>query len=375
MATYLQPRQPFAALDGSRLQALGSIKNRQNAIAIHEDPAAPPSKSVEVKSNKRAFLPDTLADEFDFENVDPNILASPSKKAKASDGTPLKASRASLTLTTTPPSSPAANRKAISLSVPASSNVTPISHSRGSPKHKRIGLLSKGRRASSSPFRRIDPPAFCASKVASLPFSIDAALSGTISSYKPAAPNTEAAASTKHMPKSWFFEIHEDTPEEEAANLMEHSASILDISSDDDTETKQRKLESEVGKENVPPPDWTVPASASVRRAAGSVVHKGIHSKLKAAQKEEKARAGDLMQDDRVALADMPREDFFPDGLDEKSVEIIPSDEHKLSGLSKETTFDFVAPSPEKNDEGSTVAETREEETLVRPDSPEEQPS
>jgi hypothetical protein len=32
MATYVQPRQPFAALDGSRLQALGSIKNRQNGM-------------------------------------------------------------------------------------------------------------------------------------------------------------------------------------------------------------------------------------------------------------------------------------------------------------------------------------------------------
>merc|ERR1711981_759175 len=182
----------------------------------------------------------------------------------------------------------------------------------------------------------------------SLPFSIDAALSGTISSYKAPAPEVEAspAKQVQPMPKSWFFEIHEDTAEEEAANLMEHSASILDISSDDDTETKQRKLESEVGKENVPPPDWTgpAPASAAARRNAASAtvaVHKGIHSKVKAAQKEENARQGDLMQDDRVALADMLREDFFPEGV---------AGEKKMSGLSKEATFDFVAPSPQKED-------------------------
>ena len=168
------------------------------------------------------------------------------------------------------------------------------------------------------------------------------------------------------MPKSWFFEIHEDTAEEEAANLMEHSASILDISSDDDGETKQRKLESEVGKENVPPPDWTGPAPAA-RRNAAPVVHKGIHSKAKVAQKEENARQGDLMQDDRVALADMPREDFFPEGLDEKSVEVI-TEEKKSSSLSKEATFDFVAPSPQKDTNVAAADEAKSEEITVLPD-------
>lgn len=167
------------------------------------------------------------------------------------------------------------------------------------------------------------------------------------------------------MPKSWFFEIHEDTAEEEAANLMEHSASILDISSDDDSETKARKLETEIGKENVPPPDWTGPTSTS-RRSAASVVHKGIHSKIKAAQKEETAKQGDLMQDDRVALADMPREDFFPEGLDEKSVEVV-AEEKKSSGLSKESTFDFVAPSPQK-DVVIASNEAKSEEVVVLAD-------
>jgi hypothetical protein len=321
-------------------------------------------KPMEIKSNKRAFSPDI--DDFDSENVDPNILASPSKKAKSSDGTPLNTSNPMFSLLSTPAAtSTAVNRKALSLSVPTTSKATPISHSRGSPKHKRIGLLSKGRRASSSPFRRIDPPSFNACKAGSLPFSIDAALSGTISSYKPTVP--EAPTPTKAMPKSWFFEIHEDSPEEEAANMMEHSASILDISSDDDSETKKRKLESEVGKENVPPPDWTGPAIARRGAGASSTVHKGIHSKTKALQKEEKARQGDLMQDDRVALADMDKEDFFPDGLDEKSFEVI--DEHKQpSSLSKETTFNFAIPSPVKKE---PMAEEKSEEIFVRPDSAE----
>jgi hypothetical protein len=389
MALYIQPRQPFGALDGTRLQALGSIKNRQNgntqrysrrqcqcsylvAITIHEDRTSPSGKPIEIKSNKRAFSPDTF-DDFDSENVDPNILASPTKRAKGSDGTPCKTSKPIFNLITTPAaSSPAIKRKALSLSVPTTSNKTPISHSRGSPKHKRVGLLSRGRRASSSPFRRVDPPSFNSSKAGALPFSIDAALSGTISSYKPAVEPTvpEASTPSKPLPKAWFFEIHEDTPEEEAANLMEHSASILDISSDDDSEAKQRKLESEIGKENVPPPDWSGPSSTS-RRSAPPVAHKGIHSKAKAAQKEENAMHGDLMQDDRVALADMSREDFFPDGLDDKSVEVV-AEENKLSGLSKETIFDFTTPSSAKED---AATETESEEIFVRPDAPEKEAS
>jgi hypothetical protein len=292
------------------------------------------------------------------------MLASPSKKAKGFDGTPLKTAKPMFSLVNTPTTStPAITRKTLSLSVPTTSNATPISHSRGSPKHKRIGLLAKGRRASSSPFRRVNPPTFNAAKAgAALPFSIDAALSGTISTYK--APEPEAPAKT--MPKSWFFEIHEDTVEEEAANLMEHSASILDISSDDDSETKARKLEAEIGKENVPPPDWSGPTSTA-RRNAAPAVHKGVHSKVKAAQKEENAKQGDLITDDRVALADMPREDFFPEGLDEKSVEVV-AEEKKMSALSKEATFDFGAPSPQKEGVAEAVVEVKSEEIVVLPD-------
>ena len=169
------------------------------------------------------------------------------------------------------------------------------------------------------------------------------------------------------MPKSWFFEIHEDTPEEEAANLMEHSASVLDISSDDDSETKRRKQESELGKENVPPPDWCAPISRRSQAAPASTAHKGIHSTIKVAEKAAKASQGETMQEDREALAALDREDFFPEGLDEKSVAVVEaSAEQRSSSLGKESAFDLVAP---------TVAEqlskdvADEEEVLVRPDS------
>lgn len=149
------------------------------------------------------------------------------------------------------------------------------------------------------------------------------------------------------MPKSWFFDIHIDSPEEEAANMMEHSASILDISSDDDCTERRRKLEAEKGKENVPPADYTGPTRAA--RSAEPVVHKGIGDAGKKVAKL--AAASERMEEDRAALADLEAADFYPEGLDELSVELV---EEKVvlkgSGLSKET-FDFEVegpPSPSK---------------------------
>lgn len=57
---------------------------------------------------------------------------------------------------------------------------------------------------------------------------------------------------TSPVRDSWFFEIHEDTPEELATNLMEHSTCTLDLSSDEESRVRERD---ERGKENVPPQD------------------------------------------------------------------------------------------------------------------------
>jgi hypothetical protein len=270
---------------------------------------------------------------------------------------------------TNTPNNASSKRKQLSLSVPAPTNKTPIAHSRGSPKHKRIGLLSKQRRFSSSPFRRVDPPTFNAGNVSTgLPFSIDAALSGTISSYKPvvdvSAPEA-VLAEPKSMPKSWFFEIHEDTAEEEASNMMEHSASTLDISSDDDCETRRKKDELERGKENIPPPDWVAHtrSSRSAHAAASTPLHKGI---------SKKAKSVDAMQEDRAALGALATEDFYPEGLDEHSVEIVDQQpQQKPSILSKDTTFDFVAV-PQPSTKTVEVIVEEQTEVIVRPDSPQQ---
>lgn len=188
------------------------------------------------------------------------------------------------------------------------------------------------------------------------------------------------------MPSSWFFEIHEDTPEEEAANLMEHSTLTLDISSDDDCDAMKKRDIDDRGKENVPPPDWMGP---TLRRAystpAGS--HKGIHSAKKAMELVEKLR--DAMQEDRAALGSLNAEDFYPDGLDDKSVVLVVEpgaekekaaektlEEHKKTRVSTEQLFDATATSVTVVEKTVAVVEEEkitvtEQEIFIRPDSPE----
>jgi len=168
------------------------------------------------------------------------------------------------------------------------------------------------------------------------------------------------------MPKSWFFAIHIDTAEDEAANLMEHSAATLDISSDDDGVERRRKRDiEERGKENVPPADWTGPVRG-VRENAE--VHRGICDGVKREAKAAVVEAGLIMAEDRVALKDMLARDCYPEGLDEGSVEVVREDaRQKPSGLAKDATFDFV---PESMTAAVEESGKVDEEIFVRPDTP-----
>src|SRR5690606_11454868 len=51
--------------------------------------------------------------------------------------------------------------------------------------------------------------------------------------------------SKEDMPDSWFFTIHEETPEESLQNLVDFSTSILDISDESDTEESSASKELE----------------------------------------------------------------------------------------------------------------------------------
>ena len=173
------------------------------------------------------------------------------------------------------------------------------------------------------------------------------------------------------MPKSWFFEIHEDTPEQEAANLMEHSAAVLDISSDDDVETKKRNEELERGKENVPPPDFHLAQPRAKQQAAGSAE---TSEKIPVEQHVKLPRlrniAQDAMDEDRKPLGDLPAADFYGDGCDANTYVTVDAGIEKPSGLSKQFKLDCPTPEKERVDEPLPVTEAALEIDLVRTEEP-----
>ena len=256
---------------------------------------------------KRRYSPEKF-DEFDSENVDPSIFNSPSKKSKGIEGYPFKAAASQFELKTTskerasvarPIITPARlnSRQSSVIQEPKRQQPSSAPAAAGrSPKSKRIGILSR-KRYSSSPFTRVDPPSFGLSS--GLPFSIDAALSGTIPSYKP-KPTQYVAVPTleESVPNSWVFDIHEDTAEEEMGNLMQHSTCTLDISDDEG----RLAAKDQRGKENIPPIDYLNTFVATSRQ--------------------------DTMIDEaRTPLGDLDARSFYAEDCDSSSVVIVPADQ------------------------------------------------
>ncbi|KAK4694872.1 hypothetical protein P7C71_g2782, partial [Lecanoromycetidae sp. Uapishka_2] len=279
-------RQPFATLGGTRLRNHANMKNKQNAL-----PTMAPAPL-------KRHVPEEF-DDVDTENIDPLTFSSPSKKSRTSEFEFTKTDKTPLfTLTPAQPSQyveraratpdasnrPYKNVRATPLSAPAPAGRSPT-------KGKKTGILSR-RRMTSSPFTRINPPTFSGSKTG-LPFSIDAALAGTIPLSK------SKSTSTTHR-KGWQFEIHEDTPDDEMANLMEHSTCTLDISDDESSSLKADKD----NKENIPP--------------VGAV---GYANQISATRR-------DMMTDEsRSPLGDLDAKDFYAEGCDSSSIIIIPAED------------------------------------------------
>jgi hypothetical protein len=186
-----------------------------------------------------------------------------------------------------------------------------------------------------------------------LGFSIDAALSGTISSY-----GKRQASSTRendlphslHQPESkdsWFFDIHEDTPEELATNLMEHSTCTLDISSDEESAAR---MKDERGKENVPPLDdisqTRTSITGEVATAESSMADLKARARVSRRRREIEDGACDI---DRCPLGEMAAEDFYAEGCDGSSVFIISAEsdpvdaDNQQDGELLPMTFDFIA--------------------------------
>jgi len=303
------------------------------------------SASLTSPSKRKAVVYDE-----DAENIDPIVFASP-KRTKGQDGTesfkPLtshfvltKAAptfkdfaaacspvKSNLSRPMLQPRSPAPK---INTAAAAAATLSPPAGR--SPTRKRIGILNKRRTASS--FTRVDPPKFSVGPVADAPFSIAAALSGTIPSY--GARQASASKSSSSIPRSmleperkssWFFDIHEDTPEERMTNLMEHSTCTLDISSDEETEARRRD---ERGKENVPPLDDVsqtqarLPNASSMPRPYGCISDAKAHARSMRRRKEIEEGAIEI---DRSPLGDLEAEEFYAEGCTSSDVVLVADEE------------------------------------------------
>lgn len=265
-------------------------------------------------------------DEVDTENIDPLMFSSPSKKSRSFDFETNKPAKTPL-FALTPAKLPAqyveraqaagqkrkAEEPAMTPSNATQSNKrvqpssAPVPAGR-SPKSKKIGILSR-RRMTASPFTRVNPPAFSAGESSNgLPFSIDAALAGTVPTYK-----SKSKSKPTHR-KSWEFDIHEDTQEDEMANLMEHSTCTLDISDD---ESRAAAKQDKDNKENIPPVDG--PAAV------------GFSTQLTSTRR-------DMMTDEpRNPLGDLDAKDFYAEGCDASSF-IIVGAEDAVDGVDEKNT-------------------------------------
>ncbi|KAI8956767.1 hypothetical protein F5Y11DRAFT_133807 [Daldinia sp. FL1419] len=325
-------RQPFAPLDGARLQTLTSLKNRQNALSNASSPKRKASESLDTD---------------DFENVDPVLY---SKRSKGSDNVfapkdsfvkpsfvLTKSASANNVSILSPPK--AAAPRARSLLNPkspvsklniSSARSTPLSAPAGrSPtRGKRTGILSSRQRTKA--FSRVNPPSFGSSSASSAPFSLDAALKGTIPSYTGRSASKSSSSSLGSlcegdMKQSWFFEIHEDTPEQEMTNLLQHSTCVLDISSDEESETRRQRERAE-GKENVPPVDDV--SQTSRPRATRPAADDDM-----------------VFEKERNPLGEMNVREYYSEGCDENTIIIIPGDDEEVSEPERqaENKSDFTA--------------------------------
>jgi len=311
----------------------------------------------------------------DSENVDPILF---SKRAKGADSVTTKdsfmkpptfiltksASTNDLPVTVaSPPKAATPSRTILNPKSPVARINTSVARSsplsapagRSPTRSKRSGILNTRRRTGGS-FTRVDPPVFALpSSSSTAPFSLDAALKGTIPSY---TSRSDASSSEKssglsdlralhepEMKSSWFFDIHEDTPEQEMTNLLQHSTCVLDISSDEESETRRQRERAE-GKENVPPVDDI--SQTSRPRAARH-----------AANADEM-----VIEKERSPLGEMDPAAYYSEGCDENSVIIVPGDEEEEAPISNEFQF---APELSSSDAGenSNVTEPEAQSDLV----------
>ena len=280
---------------------------------------------------KRPLEPSSF-DDYDSENIDPAIFLSPSKKSKSDvSEKPFTFSPPSKSM---PP--PAVPSRLTTPAKPSMSPRAPMTAPAGrSPKRKAIGI-HKNRRVS-APFSRIDPP-FASRNTSSLPFSLDAAINGTFST---SAPKDPGATIQESMPKNWFFDIYEETSEEQSATFMEHSTLTLDLSSDEES---SKRAEDDRGKENTPPEDYDAPTAS--RTAAEATVPAPKRVKKADIIRRKIILPDDMDDGERSPLSDLETDPFIPEGLDKESHVIIDPTPEKLTSTNLDMTNLFATAVP-----------------------------
>lgn len=251
--------------------------------------------------------------------------------SNSSYSSPIRAATTSRSRSILNPKSPAKKLKS-SLSKAATPMSAPAGRSptRG---NKRTGILNRRRTGT---FARVDPPSF---NLFSAPFSLDAAIKGTVPSYTPRSSSSRTASSRgfddlygSSMKSSWFFDIHEDTPEQEMTNLLQHNTCRLDISSDEECEQKLRRERADGrGKENIPPADDI--SQTSVRRSATTISEGGME-----------------YEKPRTALGDLNVEEFYAEGVDPTEIIIVPADDDDgtiIEGEQEQNSEDEPSERPE----------------------------
>lgn len=256
--------------------------------------AITPSSAPSLK--RRAPSPEVS----DSENVDPNLLDSYGKRKRSAfddDVSLSKPSRYSTYVVPAPKprvTATAITPKVDTLQKPTSTPFSaPAAAGRSPTKGKRMGLLQ--------PRKRFAPPTF-GTKPASL--SITAALNGTLAHKK----TKRARTIEESKPNSWFFDIFEESEEQQDYKMnewtMTQSAIILDIS-DDESKAKEK---SDKGKENIDPNELS---SAPLTRSSVTA------TVARASRKEA------MLDEPRTPLGDLNASEFYGEGLDATSVVLV----------------------------------------------------
>lgn len=109
---------------------------------------------------------------------------------------------------------------------------------------------------------------------------------------------------------------------------MEHSTLTLDLSDDDDAVSALKRAEGR-GKENVAPADYEIPVATAATAEGGNANVNVARRKVVVAE--------DMDDGERSPLSPLEAEDFFAEGLDEKSVVLVAAEDGVVGAVAEKT--------------------------------------